>query len=107
MQVFYYDVETKLALGNARALPSMEALLQASDVVTLHVPETPQTFQMIGAAELASMNAGSHLINASRGTVVDIDALVDALKSKRAAGAAVDVFSVEPTGPGDKFLSPL
>ena len=107
MQVFYYDVETKLAMGNARALPSMEALLQAADVVTLHVPETPQTFQMIGAAEMARMNAGAHLINASRGTVVDINALVDALKSKHVAGAAVDVFPVEPKGAGDEFVSPL
>jgi D-3-phosphoglycerate dehydrogenase len=107
MQVFYYDVETKLALGNARAMPSLDALLQAADVVTLHVPETPQTFQMIGAAQLASMNEGAHLINASRGTVVDIDALVHALKSKHLAGAAVDVFPVEPKGAGDEFVSPL
>ncbi len=107
MQVLYYDVETKLALGNARAMPSMDSLLQAADVVTLHVPETPQTFQMIGAAELARMNAGAHLINASRGTVVDIEALVDALKSKHVAGAAVDVFPVEPKGADDEFVSPL
>jgi len=107
MQVFYYDVENKLALGNARAMPSLDALLQAADVVTLHVPETPQTFQMIGAAELARMNAGAHLINASRGTVVHIDALVDALKSKHVAGAAIDVFPVEPKGAGDEFVSPL
>jgi len=107
MQVIYYDVETKLALGNARAMPSLDALLQAADVITLHVPETPQTFQMIGAAELARMNAGAHLINASRGTVVDIEALVDALKSKHVAGAAVDVFPVEPKGAGDEFVSPL
>src|SRR5216684_3816787 len=97
----------KLVLGNARAMPSMDSLLQAADVVTLHVPETPQTFQMIGAAELARMNAGAHLINASRGTVVDIEALVDALKSKHVAGAAVDVFPVEPKGAGDEFVSPL
>jgi D-3-phosphoglycerate dehydrogenase len=107
MQVFYYDVETKLAMGNARATPSLDTLLQTADVVTLHVPETPQTFHMISAAELARMNAGAHLINASRGTVVDIDALVDALKSKHVAGAAVDVFPIEPKGAGDEFVSPL
>jgi D-3-phosphoglycerate dehydrogenase / 2-oxoglutarate reductase len=107
MQVFYYDVETKLALGNARAMPSLDALFKTSDVITLHVPETPPTFQMIGAAQLARMNEGVHLINASRGTVVDIDALVNALKSKHVAGAAVDVFPVEPKGSGDEFISPL
>jgi D-3-phosphoglycerate dehydrogenase / 2-oxoglutarate reductase len=107
MQVFYYDVETKLALGNARAMPSLDALLRTADVVTAHVPETAQTFQMIGAGELARMNEGAHFINASRGTVVDIDALVEALKSKHLAGAAVDVFPIEPKGAGDEFVSPL
>ena len=76
MQVLYYDIEAKLALGNARAAASLDELLEAADVVTLHVPETPQTFRMIGAAELERMKPGARLINAARGTVVDIEALV-------------------------------
>ncbi len=107
MQVIYFDVETKLALGNARAAGSLDDLLHSSDVVTLHVPETPQTFRMIGADQFARMKAGARFINASRGTVVDIDALVAALNSKHLAGAAVDVFPSEPKGAGDEFQSPL
>ena len=107
MQVIYFDIETKLALGNARAVASLDTLLEVADLVTLHVPETPQTDRMIGAAQLARMKPGAHLINASRGTVVDIDALVDALKSKHLAGAGMDVFPVEPRTAGDEFLSPL
>ncbi len=107
MQVVYHDVETKLALGNARAMPSLDALLEAADVVTLHVPETRQTRGMIGAAEIARMRPGAQLINASRGTVVDIDALADALKSGRIAGAAVDVFPHEPKTADEEFVSPL
>ena len=107
MQVAYYDIETKLALGNARALPSLDALLKIADVVTLHVPETPQTYQMIGAAQLALMKPGSHLINAARGTVVDIEPLVAALDEKHLAGAALDVFPTEPKGNDEEFISPL
>jgi D-3-phosphoglycerate dehydrogenase / 2-oxoglutarate reductase len=107
MQVVYYDVENKLALGNARAMPSLAALLEASDVVTLHVPETPQTRGMIGGTELARMKPGAQLINASRGTVVDIDALAAALRSQRVAGAALDVFPHEPKTAEDEFISPL
>jgi D-3-phosphoglycerate dehydrogenase / 2-oxoglutarate reductase len=107
MQVIYYDIETKLALGNARAVPSLDILLETADLVTLHVPETPQTHQMIGAAQLARMKKGAHLINASRGTVVDIDALVEALKSGHLAGAGMDVFPVEPKTASDEFVSPL
>ena len=107
MQVVYYDIETKLALGNARAVASLDVLLETADLVTLHVPETPQTHQMIGAAQLSRMKKGSHLINASRGTVVDIDALVEALKSQHLAGAGMDVFPVEPKTAGDEFVSPL
>ncbi len=107
MRVLYYDIETKLALGNARAIPTLPALLEASDVVTLHVPETPQTFRMIGREELARMRAGAMLINASRGTVVDIDALVDGLRSEHLGGAAIDVFPREPKGAGEAFVSPL
>ncbi|HLX42384.1 MAG TPA: phosphoglycerate dehydrogenase [Bryobacteraceae bacterium] len=106
MRVLFYDIETKLALGNARAMP-LDALLDESDVVTLHVPETPRTLRMIGAAELARMKPGALLINASRGTVVDIDALVDSLRTKHIGGAAIDVFPAEPKGAGDAFVSPL
>jgi D-3-phosphoglycerate dehydrogenase len=107
MQVFYFDIETKLALGNARPVQSLEELLQLSDVVTLHVPETPQTAGMIDAGRIACMKPGARLINASRGTVVDIGALAAALTSKRLSGAAVDVFPSEPRGSGDEFCSPL
>jgi D-3-phosphoglycerate dehydrogenase len=107
MRVVYFDIETKLALGNARPAGSLDALLETSDVVTLHVPETPQTFRMIGPEQLARMKPGSALLNASRGTVVDINALVAALKSKHLAGAAIDVFPEEPKGAGDEFVSPL
>lgn len=107
MQVVFYDIETKLALGNAHPVPSLNALLAVADVVTLHVPETPQTFHMIGAEQLARMKPGSALINAARGTVVDIDALTAALETQHLAGAAVDVFPAEPKANDDEFISPL
>ncbi|PYT17044.1 MAG: phosphoglycerate dehydrogenase [Acidobacteria bacterium] len=107
MQVIFYDIETKLTLGNARPMPSLDALLEAADVVTLHVPETPQTNRMIGGPQLARMKPGALLINAARGTVVDIDALAAALHSKHLAGAAIDVFPSEPKTAGEEFVSPL
>jgi D-3-phosphoglycerate dehydrogenase / 2-oxoglutarate reductase len=107
MQVIYYDIESKLALGNARAIHSLEDMLAAADVVTLHVPETPQTHHLMGREQIAHMKPGAHLINASRGTVVDIDALVDALKAKHLGGAGLDVFPVEPKTAGEEFVSPL
>lgn len=107
MQVIYFDIETKLALGNARPAASIDELLGAADVVTLHVPETPQTAGMMGAAELAAMKPGARIINASRGTVVDIDALVNVLRSGHIGGAAIDVFPKEPKGVDDEFQSPL
>ena len=107
MRVVFYDIETKLALGNVQALPSLDALLELADVVTLHVPETPGTFRMIGAEQLARMKPGSHLVNAARGTVVDIDALVAALESQHLAGAAIDVFPMEPKANDEEFISPL
>ncbi|HQY28830.1 MAG TPA: NAD(P)-dependent oxidoreductase, partial [Burkholderiaceae bacterium] len=82
MAVVFHDIEAKLPLGNARQLPTLDALLQAADVVTLHVPATPQTVDLIGAAELERMKPGSHLINASRGNVVDIEALAAALDAR-------------------------
>lgn len=107
MHVVYYDIETKLVLGNARPVPTLEALLETADVVTLHVPETPQTHRMIGQEQLSRMKAGAKLINAARGTVVDIEALVAALRSGHIAGAAIDVFPSEPKGATEEFLSPL
>ena len=107
MHVLFHDIETKLSLGNARPAIGLDDLLGQSDVVTLHVPETPATQGMFGAAQIAGMKRGAHLINASRGTVVDIDALADALKSGQVGGAAVDVFPVEPKGNAESFESPL
>jgi len=107
MQVLFHDIETKLSLGNARTAASLDDLLDRSDIVTLHVPETPATQMMFGAAQIARMKPGAHLINASRGTVVDIDALAAALESGHVGGAAVDVFPIEPKGNGDVFESPL
>ena len=107
MQVQFYDTSNKLPLGNARQVPSLNQLLASSDVVSLHVPESPATQNLIGAAQLAQMPAGSILINASRGTVVDIDALADALQSGALGGAGIDVFPVEPRSNDDEFISPL
>lgn len=107
MRVIFRDIEAKLPLGNAREMGSLEELLALSDVVSLHVPETPQTQNLIGAAQLAAMKPGSHLINASRGTVVDIEALTAALDSRHLHGAAIDVFPVEPQGNDAVFTSPL
>ena len=98
MRVRFYDVETKLPLGNASQAPTLASLLQEADVVSLHVPENRQTQNMIAAGEFKQMKPGAILINASRGTVVDIDALAAALETKHLAGAAIDVFPVEPKG---------
>lgn len=107
MQVKFYDIETKLTLGNASQVADLDQLLAESDVVTLHVPETPQTKGMMGKAQLAAMKAGGILINASRGTVVDIDALADALRSEHLLGAAIDVFPTEPKSNTEEFQSAL
>ncbi|WP_286233187.1 phosphoglycerate dehydrogenase [Thalassotalea sediminis] len=107
MKVKFYDIETKLPLGNAEQAPSLTALLQEADVVSLHVPETAQTQNMMGAAEFDVMKDGAIFINASRGTVVDIDALCEALTSKKVAGAAIDVFPVEPKSNDEEFITPL
>ncbi len=107
MRVIFHDIEAKLSLGNARAATSLDELLERADVVTLHVPETPATRLMIGPAELARMRQGAVLINASRGSVVDIEALAAALREERLGGAAIDVFPLEPQGNDDPFVSPL
>jgi D-3-phosphoglycerate dehydrogenase len=108
MRVIYYDVMTKLPLGNCQPSPTLEALLHQSDFVTLHVPETPQTKGMIGAPQLSQMKPGSFLINNARGTVVDLPALVEALKRGHLGGAAVDVYPEEPEANSAKgFSTPL
>jgi len=107
MRVKFYDIETKLPLGNASQSNSLNSLLAEADVVSLHVPETPQTQEMIGTEELSAMKKGAIFINASRGTVVDIDALAQTLTDKKIAGAAIDVFPIEPKGNDDEFVSPL
>ena len=107
MQVRFYDVVSKLPLGNARQVSSLEELLAGSEVVSLHVPENASTRNMIGAAELGHMKPGSILINASRGTVVDIDALAARLADGSLGGAAIDVFPVEPRSNEEEFVSPL
>ncbi|PPC78019.1 phosphoglycerate dehydrogenase [Pokkaliibacter plantistimulans] len=107
MKVYYYDVVTKLPLGNAQQIASLEELLGKVDVVSLHVPETASTKNMFGARELGWMKEDSILINASRGTVVDIEALAENITSKKLLGAAIDVFPVEPRSNKDEFLSPL
>ena len=107
MEVIFHDVITKLPLGNATQAESLEQLLTTSDIVSLHVPETAATQWMMGEQELALMKKGSILINASRGTVVDIDALASSLQSKHLLGAAVDVFPVEPRSNDEEFVSPL
>ncbi len=107
MQVVFFDTVKKLPLGNARQLLSLEALLQEADIVSLHVPETPATRNMMGDPQLRRMKSGAILLNASRGTVVDIDALAEALRSGALAGAAVDVFPHEPKSNDEEFVSPL
>jgi D-3-phosphoglycerate dehydrogenase len=107
MDVCFYDIVTKLPLGNARMMPTLDDVLAAADVVTFHVPETPLTRGMMGREQFARMKPGAMLINASRGTVVDLDAAADALERQHLGGAAFDVFPAEPEGNDQEFLSPL
>ncbi|MCD1628993.1 phosphoglycerate dehydrogenase [Marinobacter shengliensis] len=107
MDVYFYDVVSKLSIGNATQVGTLQELLNIADVVSLHVPETPATKYMFKAEQFAHMKPGSILMNASRGTVVDIDALADALRSGKLLGAAVDVFPVEPKSNDEEFISPL
>ncbi len=107
MQIIYYDIEDKLPLGNAQPVHTLDDLLSQADIVTLHVPETEQTQMMMGVRQFTRMKANSLFINASRGTVVDIDALAAALQGGHLAGAAIDVFPVEPKGNNEEFISPL
>ena len=107
LNVVFYDIIKKLPLGNAKSLRSLEDVLEVADFVTLHVPETPKTLNMISKKEIRLMKKGSFLINASRGTVIEIDDLVQALKSGHLAGCAIDVFPEEPASNKEKFKSPL
>ena len=107
MHVRFYDIVDKLAMGNAQSCSSLSELLSVSDIVSLHVPQTVQTNGMISRAELYAMKKGAYLINAARGTVVDVDALKEFLDSGHLAGAAVDVFPKEPTGKDEEFVSVL
>lgn len=107
MKVIYHDVVTKLPLGNAVQVGSLEELLAKADVVTLHVPDLPSTRNMMTAKEFAQMKDGAFFINAARGGCVDIDALAAALESKKILGAAIDVFPKEPKSADEEFESPL
>jgi D-3-phosphoglycerate dehydrogenase len=107
MQVRFYDIVQKLPMGNNRPVAGLGDLLSESDFVTLHVPATPQTEKMIGPAEIARLKPGACLLNLSRGTVVDIGALVDAIKRGKLGGAAIDVYPEEPESNSDDFTSPL
>jgi D-3-phosphoglycerate dehydrogenase len=107
MRVVFYDIVSKLPMGNNRPLPSLDALLEQADFVSLHVPATPETREMIGEAQIARMKPGAYLLNASRGTVVVISALAAALRSGHLGGAAIDVYPEEPESNSDGFVTQL
>jgi D-3-phosphoglycerate dehydrogenase len=107
MRVQFYDIETKLPLGNAQARKSIKEIVSSSDIISLHVPETNQTKNLINKALIKQFKSGSILVNYARGEVVDLDALAEAIKEKHIAGAAIDVFPVEPEKNGDAFSTPL
>ena len=107
LRVLFYDVINIMPLGSARQVPTLRDLLSESDYVTLHVPELPETTNLIGAQELSQMKKGSYLINNSRGKVVDIPALISALKAGHLAGAALDVYPAEPGSNGSPFDNQL
>jgi D-3-phosphoglycerate dehydrogenase len=107
MRVQFFDIETKLPLGNAQARKSIKEIVSSSDIISLHVPETNQTKNLINKALIKQFKTGSILVNYARGEVVDLDALAEAIKEKHIAGAAIDVFPVEPEKNGDAFTTPL
>lgn len=107
MPVIFYDVVNLMALGSARQVDTLDALMAEADFITLHVPELPETKGMIGQKQFDQMKTGSYLINASRGSVVQIPALIDAMRSGKVAGAALDVYPNEPAGNGDYFNNDL
>ena len=107
MRVQFFDIETKLPLGNAQAKKSIKEIVSTSDIISLHVPETNQTKNLINKSVIKQFKTGSILVNYARGEVVDLDALAEAIKEKHIAGAAIDVFPVEPEKNGDAFSTPL
>nr|WIL03931.1 2-hydroxyacid dehydrogenase [Cedratvirus lena] len=107
MKVLFYDVVKKLSLGNSKQVSTLEELLSRSDFVTLHVPDTEDTFNLIGEKELLWMKPGSYLLNASRGKVVDLDALVECLQSKHLSGAYLDVYPKEPVSSNYSWFNKL
>ncbi len=107
MDVMFYDAINSMALGTAKQVPTLKALLECADFVTCHVPELPETKNMLGSEEFNCMKDGSYLINASRGSVIDIPALINAMRSGKLAGAALDVYPAEPAGNGDYFTNDL
>lgn len=107
MDVIYYDVLSLMGLGTAKQVPTLEALLNAADFVTCHVPELPETENLIGEEQFAQMKQGSYLLNNARGSVINIPALIDAMRSGKVAGAALDVYPNEPAANGDYFNNDL
>lgn len=107
MQVFYYDIEEKLSLGNAKPIKTLKELCSMADVITIHVADTAQTRHMFGKKEIEAMKKGSILINAARGKVIEVEALMNALEKEHLSGAAIDVFPQEPKKTGEKFTTPL
>ena len=107
MTVIFYDVVNLMAMGTTKQMPTLEAVLQVSDFVTCHVPELPETHHLIGAEQFGHMKHGSYLINASRGNVVDIPELINAMRAGKISGAALDVYPAEPSGNGDYFNNDL
>ncbi|RLV86696.1 D-3-phosphoglycerate dehydrogenase 1 [Meyerozyma sp. JA9] len=105
MQVIYYDVQMIMSLGNSKQVDSLDELLQRADFVTLHVPATPETKNMLSTPQFAAMKDGAYVINASRGTVVDIPALISAMKVGKIAGAAIDVYPQEPAKNGEDLFN--
>jgi D-3-phosphoglycerate dehydrogenase / 2-oxoglutarate reductase len=107
MQVFFYDIVKKLALGNAKECQTLDELLEQSDILTMHVPSTSQTKNMFSDKQFEKMKKGSYFINAARGEVVDLKALVKYLSNKHIAGAAIDVFPKEPASNNEPFVNEL
>lgn len=107
MSVIYYDVLSLMGMGTAKQVPTLDALLTEADFVTCHVPELPETRNLISVSQFEKMKNGSYLINASRGSVIDIPALINAMRSGKVAGAALDVYPSEPAANGDYFTNNL
>ncbi|KFY72903.1 hypothetical protein V499_06980 [Pseudogymnoascus sp. VKM F-103] len=107
MSVIYYDVLSLMGMGTAKQVPTLDALLEQADFVTCHVPELPETTNLISVRQFEKMKTGSYLINASRGSVIDIPALINAMRNGKVAGAALDVYPTEPAANGDYFTNNL